>query len=206
MARYAGQTAAERAAARRERLLAAGLELVGQGRWPALSVRGVCERANLTARYFYESFRDRDALAAALFDAVAAVAAEAVLTSVLAAGPSAHDKATAAIGAFVDLIADDPARANVLFGEAPELTERRLATTKSFANLVAAQARDFYEVPAGEDALVQTTAAMLTGGLAATLLAWTDGTLETTRAELVEHCAVLFVAAGEAAAARARML
>ena len=206
MSRYAGKSAEQRAHDRRAQLLAAGLELVGEGRWAALTVRGVCARANLTARYFYESFADRDALATALFDAVAAEAAEAVLIGVLAAGPSAHDKAAAAIGAFVDLIADDPARANVLFGEARELTDRRLATTKQFANLVAAQARDFYDMPAGEDALVQTTAAMLTGGLAATLLAWTDGTLATTRADLVEHCAVLFVAAGEAAAARARTL
>jgi AcrR family transcriptional regulator len=207
MSVYGGQSAAERAAGRRERLLDAALELVGQSGWRALTVRGVCERAGLTSRYFYESFGDRDALAAAAFDTVAAEAAEAVLDAVLAAPDSAPEKARAAIGAFVDLVADDPRRAGVLFGDAPEiaaLTERRLQTTRAFATLVAAQARAFYGIPVGEDALVDTTAAMLTGGLAQTLLAWTSGTLQTTRDQLVEHCATLFVAAGEAAVALTR--
>jgi hypothetical protein len=47
--------------------------------------------------------------------------------------------------------------------------------------------------------VVETTALMLAGGLSETLLAWIDGTLAVARQQLVEDCAELFVAAGEAA-------
>jgi AcrR family transcriptional regulator len=170
-------------------------------------VRGVCERAGLTARYFYESFGDREALVVAVFDAVAAEAAAAVLDAVAGAGETAEEKARAAIAAFVDLVAGDPRKARVLFVEAPSseaLTRRRGETLEMFAGLIAAHGREFYEVPSGEDALIATAARMLAGGLAQTLLAWVDGSLPTTRDALIGDCAALFVAAGEAAVARAR--
>jgi AcrR family transcriptional regulator len=204
---YAGRSASERKAQRRERLLEAGLELAGTGGGAALTVRGACEHAGLTARYFYESFSDREALLIAVFDQIAGEAAVSVLAAVGAAGETAEEKARAAIAAFVELVAEDPRKARVLFVEAPDsaaLMERRLATVRVFADLVAGQGRDFYEVTAGEDALVATTATMLAGGLAQTLLSWLDGTLQSTREELVEHCALLFVATGEAAVAVAR--
>jgi hypothetical protein len=40
---------------------------------------------------------------------------------------------------------------------------------------------------------------MLAGGLAELLLAWRDGTIDSTLEELIDDCAVLFAAAGEAA-------
>jgi AcrR family transcriptional regulator len=204
---YAGQSANARVAERRRRLAEGALDLVGAGGWGALTVRGVCDRAGLTSRYFYESFVDREALAVELFDTVAAELGAVVVGAAGAAGPTAQEKAASAIGAAIDLVADDPRRARVLFGEAPgidALVERRLGATRLFAGIVADQARDFYGVRSGEDAIVDTTAAMLTGGLAQTILAWIDGSLQTTREQLTVHCATLFVAAGEAAVALAR--
>lgn len=203
---YAGRSAEERRERRQAALLEAALELVGQGGWPALTVRGVCQRSRLTARYFYESFADREALLLALFDRVAAEAVGRVLEALPRAGVSAECKARAAIGAFVALIAEDPRRGRVLFEVAPEsapLAGRRLNILAAFAELIAGQARDFYGVPSGEEALIATTARMLAGGLAQTLMAWLNGSLAVTREQLIEDTALLFVAAGEAAAHRA---
>jgi hypothetical protein len=124
-----------------------------------------------------------------------------VLEAVARAPGEARSKARAAIGAFVRFVTDDPRRARILFVEAmgsEPLVRRRFATVRMFAGLVAAQAREFYGVPALGDPLVDTTALMLTGGLAETLLAWLDGTLHLSREQLIDDCADLFVAAGEA--------
>src|SRR5258705_353216 len=59
--RYAGASADERRDERRARLLAAGLDALGTDGHRATTVRGVCARARLTPRYFYESFDDLDA-------------------------------------------------------------------------------------------------------------------------------------------------
>src|ERR1700759_230258 len=67
---YRGVQAGERLAERRSRLLAAGLDLLGSDRQDIseLTVRGVCRRAGLASRYFYESFSDKDEFIGAVFD------------------------------------------------------------------------------------------------------------------------------------------
>jgi AcrR family transcriptional regulator len=208
--RYAGLEGAERVAARRAALLDAGLELLGGGGLQATSVRAVCARAGLSARYFYESFKDLDELTVAVFDGIAAEAASTVLAAV-AAAPRGDARATAgaAIGAFVSMITEDPRKARVLFAEArgsEVLERRRLETVHSFAALVAQQGRDFYGISseAVADRIADVAAFMLVGGLTETFLAWLDGTLKATAEQLIDDCADLFVATGEGAIALAR--
>ena len=62
---YAGEQGDERIARRREQLMDAALEVLGSDDGGALTVRGVCREAKLTARYFYESFDSADDLVAA---------------------------------------------------------------------------------------------------------------------------------------------
>jgi AcrR family transcriptional regulator len=204
---YGGVSAEDRIAARRARLLAAGLDLLGAEGWAATTVRGVCGRARLTPRYFYESFADLDELLLAVFDELAAEAARRVLAAAQRAPAQSSDKARAAIGAFVEMIDEDRRKARVLFVEAigsEPLARRRADTLRMFAALVAEQGRDFYGLVPGEEPLLQITALTLAGGLAETLRAWLDGSLRVSRAQLVEDCAELFVATGEAAVALAR--
>ena len=200
--RYGGVDAAERVAARRARLIGAALQLLGTGGSSATTVRAICAHAKLTPRYFYESFKDLDAILLAVFDEIAAEGAGAVLIAVGAAEPDARAKSRAAIGAFIELLTDDPRKARVLFIEAmgsEPLARRRFETVRMFAGLVAAQARSFYGVPNEADPLVELTALMLAGGLAEALLAWLDGTLHVTREQLIEDCTDLFVSGGETA-------
>ncbi len=199
---YGGVAATERSAARRQRLLEAGLDLLGTEGSDGTTVRAVCKRAGLTARYFYESFADLDELLLAVFDDLAAESAAAVLAASLAAPDDARAKAHAAIGAFVALITEDPRKARVLFLEAigsPALARRRFETLHGFARLVAAQGRDFYGVQDATDSLIDVTAFMLVGGLTEAFMAWLDGTLHTTRERLIDDCTDLFVATGQTA-------
>jgi AcrR family transcriptional regulator len=202
---YGGVVASERQAGRRARLLEAALELLGTEGWQATTVRAICASARLTPRYFYESFADRDELLVALFDALVTEAAGRVLQAVDAAEDDARAKARAAIGAFVGLVTDDPRKARVLFMEAvgsEPLALRRFDTVRMFAGLVAQQGREFYGIDGGT--LVDTTALMLVGGLAETLLSWLGGALRVTREQLIEDCTDLFVLTGEGALRRVR--
>ena len=198
---YGGVDASERRSRRRAQLIEAALELLGTEGWQSATVRAICAQAKLTPRYFYESFRDRDELLLAVFDEIAQEGAQVAVVAVAAAGGDARAKAGAAIGAFVELVTDDPRKARVLFIEAmgsEALGKHRFETLRMFAALVADQARSFYGMDDASDPLVETTALMLVGGLAETLLAWLDGTIKITRQQLVADCADLFVATGEA--------
>ena len=198
---YAGRTAGERRASRREQLLEAALDLAGDG-WETATVRAVCARAGLTTRYFYESFSDREALLLALFDEIAAEALARGMAAIETAPDDAVAKGRAAIGSLVDLLAEDPRKGRILFTEAAGLAallERRQQALALLTEVIATQGRRFYGVPEGRDRTVQTTALLLAGGLSEILRAWQDGRLDAGRERLVEDCAQLFAAVGETA-------
>jgi hypothetical protein len=136
-----------------------------------------------------------------VFDAIVAELVQVVLEAVDAAPDEAHAKARAAIGGFVRHVTEDPRRARIVFSEAlgsEPLARRRFDTLHAFARLIAEQGRAFYGVR-GHARLANTTAYMLAGGLAELVLAWRDGGIESSLEELIDDCAALFVAAGEAA-------
>jgi len=202
---YRGISAEQRRAARRAQLVEAGLELLGERGWAGTTVRAVCAEAELTERYFYESFADREALLVAIFDRVAAEAAAGVLAAVEAAPHDARAKARAAIEAFVAMLTDDPRRARAMLVESmgsEALQRRREQTIRSFATLVSEQGRGFYgdEAVAEQDA--ELTSLALVGGLAELLVRWLDGDLAVPRERLVEHCTELFVAAARVSSGR----
>jgi AcrR family transcriptional regulator len=202
---YRGVSAEARRADRRARLIEAGLDLLGEHGWTGTTVRGVCAEAGLTERYFYESFADREALLLAIFDRVAAEAAEAVLAAVEAAPHDARAKARAAIEAFVEMLTDDPRRARAILVESvgSEVGEaRRREAIRSFAALVADQATRFYGPGALAPDDAALTAMALVGGLAELLVSWLEGELAVPRERLIDHCTELFVAAAKVSSAR----
>lgn len=200
---YRGVPAAERMAERRERLLEAGLDLLGTEGWQATTVRGVCQRAGLNARYFYESFSGLDELLVAVFDRVAAEAMEAVVSAIAEHQGDLEATARATIAAFVELMTADPRKGRVAFVEAmgsEALMRHRLDTLQRFADLVAAWARETYGERAGDPETTQLTAQVLVGGLTEALIAWLEGRLRVSRERLVDHCARLFLAAADVGA------
>ena len=205
---YGGVSAEDRRARRREQLLDAGLELLGTEGWSATTMTAVCATAGLTERYFYESFKDREELLLAVFDRIVSEAAERILAAIEASPHEARARARAAIGAYVELMTEDPRKGRVAFIEAmgsERLMRRRHESIERFAALMSQQGRDFYGMPEGKaDDLVALTSFLLVGGLAEALMAWLTGGLRTSREQLIEDCTDLFVATGEAAVAIAR--
>lgn len=205
--RYGGASAEERRADRRERLLEAALELLGTGGARTTTVRGVCERADLNPRYFYESFAGLDELVLAVFERVTGELTERILEAFEAADDDARAKARATIGACVAYLTDDQRRARVLFAEGlgdEALARRRLDTMHAMGQLVATYARRFYGLTDDTDPIGELAASLLVGGVTESIIAWLDGRLELDREGLVDDLAALWVITGEGAVAIAR--
>jgi AcrR family transcriptional regulator len=195
---YGGVSAEDRRSGRREKLVEAGLELLGREGWQGTTVRAVCAEAGLTERYFYESFAGREELLLAVFDRVAAEAAEGVVAAVAAAPHATKAKSRAAIEAFVTMLTDDPRRGRAMLVESMNtaaLRERREAAVRQFAGLIREQGREFYAGKPVDDVDAELTSLALVGALGELLVAWIEGRLDVPRERLVEHCVGLFVAA-----------
>lgn len=64
---FKGLSLSERKAIRREKLIEAGIQAYGTHGFFAVTVKDICIRANLTERYFYESFKNSEQLFQAVF-------------------------------------------------------------------------------------------------------------------------------------------
>lgn len=196
---YAGVSAAERIASRRERLLDAGLELYGTRGRIDTGVKDICRQAGLTDRYFYESFRDGGELFIAVFDRAAGGLLELVSQAVSAAPPEPEAQIRASIDTFVRALAEDPRKARVIFTEAAaaggQADRHMRATLRRFSALIAATARRHTSAGVAPHVL-QMGAASLVGAIERVIVDWQDGELEASTDQIIDYLVELFLTTG----------
>jgi len=187
---YRGIGAADRLAERRRRLLSAGLDLLGAQDPTELTVRAICRRAGLAARYFYESFTDKDEFVSAVFDWVIADLAATTQAAVAAASP--REQTRAGMANIVRTIADDPRVGRLLFNAQlanAVLVRKRVESSALFAMLSRQHVGSALRIP--ENDRIKAAAHFVVGGVGQTLSAWLAGQVRLTAEQLVDHLAAL---------------
>lgn len=187
---YGGKSAEQRRSERRVALVTAATEIWQESGWAAVTMRGVCARAGLTDRYFYENFADRDELMSVIWDQVRD---ETLLMLLAAIAPHLEDdpmvQLRAAVSAVVHHIGDEPQRAQIVFGDhagSEVLEVRRRETIQVAVTLMIDLARPY--LSDGVDELrFRVNVLMGIGGFVETMLAWRSGLIEASADELVEH-------------------
>ncbi|MGB3476501.1 MAG: TetR/AcrR family transcriptional regulator [Mycobacterium sp.] len=187
---YRGVQAADRLAERRERLLAAGLDVLGARELIELTVRGICHRAGVASRYFYESFADKDEFVAAVFDRVVADLAASTQAAV-AAVPYA-EQTRAGMAHLVSAIAGDLRVGRMLFSTQLTnalLVRKRAESSALFAMLSGRHMQNILRVP-GNDR-IKAVAHFVVGGVAQTISAWLAGDVHLAPDQLVDQLTTL---------------
>ncbi|MFG1793231.1 TetR/AcrR family transcriptional regulator [Nocardia sp. NPDC049149] len=196
---YAGLTSADRVTNRRERLLEAGLQIMGTPELAPITVRKVLEHSGVAPRYFYESFADLDALQLAVFDQLIEEAEERAVQAMVTAPRRPSLRIRAVLTEMVDLLLDDPRKGRVLLMEpitSPLLGPRFSDEVRRFAGLLA---RHSPAVWRGEDAgsrPVRITAQFALGGFAATMTAVLTDSVPAGREALIDDLTALFLGLG----------
>lgn len=185
---YRGVSAEERAAARRARLLDAGLAV-----WADPDTRttmtAVCAAAGLSERYFYESFPGLDALLEAVMNEIALEIEETSRRAAEQAGTDPAARVRASIRAFVQLLLDDPRKGRAAIVESvavPKLRQRRTELLRHLAHQSAVEARAWLGTRGRTEAEDERAGLLFIGGMAELVTAWLDGTLTATPDEIVE--------------------
>jgi AcrR family transcriptional regulator len=137
--RYAGQTAGERDAARRARLLPVIHEVVGRNGYAAFTVERVCTQANVSTRHFYQLYDGKEAAFADLYDVLLNRAGTRILESLNETrGEPLADRIPAALLAFLVPMLDDLRTARIVLFEVVGLSHRIEATRlRNRENLIA---------------------------------------------------------------------
>ncbi|MGW4369468.1 TetR/AcrR family transcriptional regulator [Nocardia takedensis] len=193
---WRGQTLHDRSNDRREQLLTVGVELLGAGGVPAVTMRAVVREANLSPRYFYETFRSCEDLIVAVYDRVEAGLLERLAVVDIAAG--LRETIRAVFRICGDYFEEDPRRARILLREplADDILRRHSADrVPAFLRAVipALGAGADELMPDHEDDLA-VIATALSGALVALYLDWSDGRLTITREQLAESATAVVLA------------
>lgn len=180
---YGGKSADQRRAERHARLVESALEIWQELGWAAVTMRGVCARAGLSDRYFYESFADRDELLGTVWDQMRDETLEMLLAAISAvADRDALTQLRAALDAVVHHIAEEPSRAQIVFGDhagSAVLEQRRRDTVQMATDLMIGLARPYLRDDVDERAL-RANVLLGIGGFVELMLAWRDGLVEAT--------------------------
>jgi AcrR family transcriptional regulator len=197
--------AAERRTERRRLLLDAALELFGTEGDAATSVRAVCKKAQLNARYFYESFADRDELLGALYDQQATELFVEIAVGLDAAGDDLAAGTRAGIETVFRFVAADPRRAKVLYTEAlgnDALARRRHTTMNALITAISQPESIGARTTPALESIDIVAASMFTGGVNEILMGWIDGRIDADLDELIDDAVRLSLAVFEIAAGR----
>lgn len=196
---YRGVQPADRLAQRRRRLLDAGLDILGTSSDPsALTVRAICRRAGLAARYFYESFSDKDDLVDAVFESVIADIA-ATTQAAMAAAP-AREQTRAAMTNVVRTISEDPRVGRLLFSADlanPVVTRKRIES-EAFMGMLSGQYASTV-LNLDENERVKAAGHFVVGGVTQTISRWLAGDLNMTPEQLVDQLASIVDELGDPA-------
>lgn len=189
---YGGIDAADRRASRRARLLEAGLDLLGADtpQFTELTVRGICRQAGLTARYFYESFTDKDDFVGAVFDSV--IADLAAKTQAIVNAAPLDQQNRAGIANIVRTIAGDARIGRLLFGahlSNAVVVRKRVESGALMAMMSGQHAGAVLRLP--ENDRIRAAAHFVVGGVAQTISAWLTGDVRFKPDRLVDQLAAL---------------
>lgn len=138
--RYGGIDSDERQRQRKQRLVEAGLAVFGQKGFHQSTVRDVCGQAQLTSRYFYESFEGMEDLFRAVYTSVSKQLMQATVMSLTHCAPDPEKLAAAGLRTFYEFIREDPHRARVMLIDAftvgELMYEHTSQTNQDFAHLI----------------------------------------------------------------------
>jgi AcrR family transcriptional regulator len=187
---YGGMSAGARVAARRARLLAAGLESFGTQGYLRTTIDQVCVEAGLTKRYFYESFRSCEDLLGALVRSLWVEAAQRGMAAVEAAPAGVDAQIRQGIGAVVDYYTGDPRRGRVAFLEAVGISDRIEVQRREFVGVFTVLLQSYAEELLGEltppEQAMRLNAGALVGAGSELVTEFLLGALTISSAELAD--------------------
>lgn len=180
----------ERQVERRDRLVDAGIAIMGQAANQRVTLRAVLRDTKLTERYFYESFDSVDDFVVAVYDEVGARAVNTLVRAgELDSGGTTQEGIRAAIHAFVGMCDDRPELIRSLllapFRE-PALSMRGLTQSEQFIDLAGQTLRRVRN--SGERRLI---ASGNIGALTAVFIQYLDGQPPFSRVQLIRYCCEL---------------
>lgn len=196
---YGGASAPDRARERREKLIAAGFELIGRKGFKAATVRAVCAEADLTQRYYYEAFSDAEDMLIEIYHRQLLRIESTLIQAALGPGNIA-EKPAQVLDAFLTLLEQDPRIGRVVFfeilGVSPKVDKIYLAGSEKFVGLIAASLIPFLSKLA-KPLNAELLARAAVGGVIHVATHWQLSNFATSKQKIIDNLTTILEIADE---------
>ncbi|MGV0781526.1 TetR/AcrR family transcriptional regulator [Mycolicibacterium sp. XJ775] len=182
---YRGQAAEARSADRRARLIQAGADLVGTQGVAAMTMRAVCREAELSQKFFYETFTDTDDLLREVYRSTFEHARQVIYA---AADPDADlpTRIRAGVGAAAQLVEEDPRICRILLVE-PIADLRLRHFVRDAVGAMTGLTAPTDRAGTVAAARVKMQYATVFGAIISLFIEWTEGNLGSDHDVFVDH-------------------
>ncbi|MFW6093151.1 MAG: TetR/AcrR family transcriptional regulator [Pseudomonadota bacterium] len=198
---YRGEASESRVMRRRAALIEAGLELFGTKGYRTTSVKEICSAVGLTERYFYESFSNREALLAAVYQTIIAEMSVSLESALRRRRGDSEARVRALLRAFFRYVHNDERRARVMLvevlGISPEIDRLYHTAVRNLAELMEHPALGLF--PARTDREKHVTSMGLVGAMAQIATHWMLDGFRTPFRQVERGTSRLFLAMAAAA-------
>ncbi|MDX1497551.1 MAG: TetR/AcrR family transcriptional regulator [Salinisphaeraceae bacterium] len=195
---YGGQSMEKRRTDRRLKLVAAAKVVMGEQGFQAATVKKICSEAQLTERYFYESFENLDDLFNAVYDTEIDRLRESLLKAITDAAPEPEAMARKGLEALFGFFKQDPQAARIvlieIYSTQQDLMRLYKRGVQDFAELIRIVLdRQFKQVKKSsiDPALIATA---LVGAATQLAVRWYLSGYEQSEAVMVENCMLVITA------------
>lgn len=188
---YRGQAAEARSADRRARLIQAGADLVGTQGVAAMTMRAVCREAELSQKFFYESFTDTDDLLREVYRSTFEHARQVIYA---AADPDADlpTRTRAGVGAAAQLVEEDPRICRILLVE-PIADLRLRHFVRDAVGAMTGLTAPTDRAGTAAAARVKMQYATVFGAIISLFIEWTEGNLGSDHDTFVDHVSAMLL-------------
>lgn len=195
---YGGENLEERRTRRRQQFLDAGLQVFGTLGYRAATVRTLCKQAELTDRYFYESFDTTEDLLMGVYRREVQALEQCVVQALASVGEGGEF--LSAIEAGLDAVFSHVSDARVarviwieVMGISPRVDKMYNDTMDGFGALVMAVARQRYQNLGTEDPdEIRMVGLALAGAVSQCVLHWLLGGYRESKASMVSATSRVF--------------
>lgn len=194
---FRGVSAEQRRAERHRKFVDAGLQLFGTHGFYNTKVRELCAEAQLTERYFYESFKSTEELFAQVFREAVESMQQHILTAIMG---QSHQGSLALIRAgleaFLKFVRQDPRVARILFIEVPQVRLEHGSlieeTMNAFDRMLTQFGNVLFPPPSDPRIRMDLIAAGLNGSNAHIVARWVYGGFQQPLEVILENCYAVF--------------
>ncbi|EDY86874.1 TetR-family regulatory protein [gamma proteobacterium HTCC5015] len=198
--RYRGISKQARQAERYRQLCEAGIRCIGRDGYAATTVKGVCQEAGLTERYFYESFANREAMLCETYTQITDEMLENMVRAALEGGHTdLNGLIKITLDAFFKTLESDPNKARLMMieivGISDTVDDLYRNNMKRHSELIRSLGGELLKPKADKGlsaAHIEKMTDALVGAATQCGIAWVLTDFESPRKLMVESCHFIF--------------